>query len=163
MLLPGVRPAVHAAGRPCRGAAGLAGDGAGGGALPPPVPAACSCRVPAAVTAPGPPKAIGKGLVSNGFIAMLLTGRYVAGRSQNSLVAGLARQGADISSATLTGTAAAAGALLAPLEGAIVARSRDSWHLHADETTWHVFAPARAAGRPAGGYGCSSARTPPAS
>jgi transposase len=51
---------------------------------------ACRCPVPAAVTAPGPPKAIGKGLLSSGFIALLLTGRYVAGRSQNSLVTGLA-------------------------------------------------------------------------
>jgi transposase len=102
---------------------------------------ACSCRVPATVTAPGPPEAIGKGLVSNAFIAMLLTERYVAGRSQNSLVTGLARQGADISAATLTGTCAAAGALLAPLADAITARSRESWHLHADETSWHVFAP----------------------
>ena len=47
---------------------------------------------------------------------MLLTERYVAGRSQNSLVTGLARHGADLSPATLTGTCAAAGALLAPLE-----------------------------------------------
>jgi transposase len=102
---------------------------------------ACRCPVPATVMAPGPPKAIGKGLVSNAFIAMLLTERYVAGRSQNSLVTGLARHGADISPATLTGTCAAAGALLAPLVEAIAARSRDSWHLHADETSWHVFAP----------------------
>jgi transposase len=93
------------------------------------------------VTAPGPPKAIGKGLVSNAFIAHLLTERYVAGRSQNSLVTGLARHGADLSPATLTGTCAAAGALLAPLEDAITARSRDSWHLHADETSWRVFTP----------------------
>ena len=75
------------------------------------------------MTAPGPPKAIGKGLVSNAFIAHLLTERYVAGRSQNSLVTGLARHGADLSPATLTGTCAAAGALLAPLEDAITARS----------------------------------------
>jgi transposase len=102
---------------------------------------ACGCRVPATVTAPGPPKAIGKGLVSNAFIAHLLTERYVAGRSQNSLVTGLARHGADLSPATLTGTCAAAGALLAPLEEAITARSRDSWHLHADETSWRVFTP----------------------
>ena len=73
---------------------------------------------------------------------MLLTERYVAGRSQNSLVTGLARHGAEVSPATLTGTVAAAGALLAPLEEGICARSRDSWHLHADETTWHVFVPA---------------------
>ena len=101
----------------------------------------CSCRVPATVTAPGPPKAIGKGLVSNAFIAHLLTERYVAGRSQNSLVIGLARHGADLSAATLTGTCAAAGELLAPLEVAIAARSRGSWHLHADETGWRVFTP----------------------
>jgi transposase len=101
----------------------------------------CRCQGPKTVTAPGPPKAIGKGLVSNGFIARLLVERYVAGRSQNSLVAGLARHGADISAATLTGTCAAAGTLLAGLEEAITARSRDSWHLHADETSWHVFTP----------------------
>jgi transposase len=102
---------------------------------------ACRCPVPVTVMAPGPPKAIGKGLVTNGFIAMLLTERYVAGRSQNSLVTGLARHGAEISPATLTGTCAQAGALLAPLEDAVTGRSRDSWHLHADETSWHVFAP----------------------
>ena len=102
---------------------------------------ACGCRVPATVTAPGPPKAIGKGLFSNGFIAMLLTERYVAGRSMNSLVTGLARQGAEISPATLAGTCAQAGALLVPLADAITERSRGSWHLHADETTWRVFAP----------------------
>ena len=45
---------------------------------------ACACRVPATVTAPGPPKAIGKGLFTNAFLAMLLTERYVAGRSKNS-------------------------------------------------------------------------------
>jgi transposase len=106
----------------------------------------CSCRVPATVMAPGPPKAIGKGLFSNAFIAMLFTERYVAGRSMNSLVTGLGRQGADISPATLAGTCAQAGALLVPLSEAIVARSRASWHLHADETTWRVFAPSEGDG-----------------
>ena len=97
----------------------------------------CDCRVPATVMAPGPPKAIGKGLFSNGFVVMLLTERYVAGRSMNSLVTGLARHGAEISPATLAGTCAQAGALLAPLAEAITARSRNSWHLHADETVRH--------------------------
>jgi transposase len=64
---------------------------------------ACGCRVPATVTASGPPKAIGKGLLSNAFIAMAFTERYVAGRSQNSLITGLARHGAQISPATLAG------------------------------------------------------------
>jgi transposase len=102
---------------------------------------ACDCRVPATVTAPGPPKAIGKGLFTNAFPAMLFTERFVAGRSMNSLVTGLARQGAEIAPGTLAGACAQAGALLAPLEEAITARSRGSWHLHADETTWRVFAP----------------------
>ena len=102
---------------------------------------ACRCPGPATVMAPGPSKAIGKGLFTNGFIALLLTERYVAGRSQNSLVTGLARHGAEVSPATLAGACAQAGALLAPLEEAITARSRASWHLHADETSWHVFAP----------------------
>ena len=102
---------------------------------------ACGCRVPATVTAPGPPKAVGKGLFTNAFIAMLLVERFTAGRSQHSLVKGLARQGADISPATLAGTCAQAGALLAPVAEAVTQRSRGSWHLHADETTWRVFAP----------------------
>ena len=84
---------------------------------------ACGCRVPATVMAPGPPKAIGKGLFTNAFIAMLLTERYAAGRSMNSLVTGLARQGAEVSAATLAGTCAQAGALLVPL-GRLVAAQR---------------------------------------
>ena len=102
---------------------------------------ACDCRVPATVMAPGPPKAVGKGLFTNAFIAMLLVERFTAGRSQNSLVKGLARQGADVSPATLAGTCAQAGTLLAPVAEAVTERSRGSWHLHADETTWRVFAP----------------------
>jgi transposase len=98
------------------------------------------------VTAPGPPKAIGKGLFSNGFLAMLFTERFVAGRSMNSLVTGLARQGADVAAGSLAGACSQAGALLVPLEEAIAARSRGSWHLHADETSWRVFAPHEADG-----------------
>jgi transposase len=101
----------------------------------------CRCEGPRTVMAPGPPKAVGKGLFTNGFIAMLLTERYAAGRSMNSLVTGLERQGAEISPATLAGTCAQAGRLLAPLSDAIAERNRDSWLLHADETTWRVFAP----------------------
>ncbi len=101
----------------------------------------CRCAGPQTVMAPGPPKAIGKGLFTNGFTAMLLVERFEAGRSANSLVKGLARQGAEISPATLAGTVARAGRLLGPVEDAIAARNRDSWHLHADETTWRVFCP----------------------
>ena len=102
----------------------------------------CRCSGPVTVTAPGPSKAIGKGLFTHRFLAMLIVERYVAGRSQNSLVTGLARLGAAISPATLTGACAQVAGLLAPLAEAIVERSRGSWHLHADETTWRVFTPA---------------------
>jgi len=106
----------------------------------------CGCPGPATVMAPGPPKAIGKGLFTNGFTAMLLTERFAAGRSQNSLVTGLARHGAGISPATLAGTVAQAAGLLAALAGAIAERNRESWHLHADETTWRVFCPGEGKG-----------------
>jgi transposase len=102
---------------------------------------ACRCHGPATVTAPGPPKAIGKGTLTNAFLAMLITERYVAGRSQNSLVAGLARHGAGVPAPTLTGALAQAGILLLALAEAITARNRSSWHLHADETSWQVLAP----------------------
>src|SRR5260370_1596246 len=85
---------------------------------------ACGCRVPATVTAPGPPKAIGKGLFSNAFTAMLLTERYAAGRSVNSLVAGLARQGAGGSPATLAGAGGARAGALAPGPGPVPGRAR---------------------------------------
>src|SRR5262249_11052385 len=89
----------------------------------------------------GPPKAIGKGLFSDGFTAVLLTERFAAGRSMNSLVTGLSRQGAEISAATLAGTCARAAGLPEPLAGAGAGRNRASWHLHAGETTRRVFAP----------------------
>jgi transposase len=107
---------------------------------------ACRCPGPLTVTAPGPPRAIGKGLFTNGFIAMLLAERFAAGRSQNSLVTGLARHGAEISPATLAGTVAQAAGLLAPLAGAIAERNRESWHFRADETTWRVFCPGEGKG-----------------
>jgi transposase len=107
---------------------------------------ACGCEGPQTVMAPGPPDAIGKGLFTNGFIAMLLVERFAAGRSQNSLVTGLARHGAEISPATLAGTVAQAAGLLAPLAEAIAERNRESWHFHADETTWRVFCPGEGKG-----------------
>jgi len=107
---------------------------------------ACDCPGQATVTAPGPPRAIGKGLFSSGFTAMLLVERFAAGQSQNSLVTGLARHGAEISPATLTGTVAQAAVLLAPLAAAIAERNRESWHFHAGETTWRVFCPGEGKG-----------------
>ena len=93
------------------------------------------------MTAPGPPKAIGKGLFISGFTAMPLVERFAAGRSLYSLGdrAGPAGRG------DLPGDAGrdvrAGRALLAPLADAIAARNWDSWHFDADETAWRVFAP----------------------
>lgn len=101
----------------------------------------CQCDVPLTVTAPGPSKAIGKGLFTHAFLAMPLVERYVAGRSRNSLVTGFARQGAEISPATLAGACGQVAGLLTPLAERVVARSRASELLHADETRWRVFAP----------------------
>jgi hypothetical protein len=55
-------------------------------------------------------------------------------------------QGAEISAATLAGTCGQAAGLLEPLAGAIAERNRGSWDLHADETTWRVFAPGDGSG-----------------
>ena len=72
--------------------------------------------------------------------------RYALGRSPHSLITGLAREGAEISAATVTGALAQASGLLVPLEEAITVRSRGSWHLHADQRSWHVFCPAEGDG-----------------
>ena len=67
--------------------------------------------------------------------------RAVCRRAEHELPGdGLARQGGGLAG-DAGRTCAQAGALLAPLAEAITARSRGSWHLHADETTWRVFAP----------------------
>jgi transposase len=71
--------------------------------------------------------------------------RRSCGRSMNSLVTGLGRQGAEVAPGTLAGACAQAGTLLVPLEEAITARSRGSWHLHADERD--VAGPCPARGR----------------
>ena len=101
-----------------RGAAGLAGASSGWSRTAERrYKRECRCPGPGTVMAPGPPKAVGKGLFTNGFIAMLLTERFEAGRSMNSLVTGLARQGAEISPATLAGTCAQAGSAAGPAGG----------------------------------------------
>ena len=122
---------------------------------------ACKCPGPVTVTAPGPPKAIGKGSFSDGFIAMLLTERFVAGRSMNSLVTGLARHGAEISPATLAGDVRAGRGAAGP---AGLFRSRSGTGIPGTCTPMRrrggCSCPGTGTARRSGGCGCRLARTP---
>ena len=117
----------------------------------------CRCRGPPTVMAPGPPKAIGKGLFTNGFIAMLLAERFAAGRSMNSLVTGLARQGAEISPATLAGTCAQAGDAAGPAGGGDRGAERGTRGTSTrTRRRGGCSRPATGTARRSGGCGCSS-------
>ena len=100
----------------------------------------CGCPVPATVTAPGPPKAIGKGLFSNGLLAMLFTERFVAGEHElagdGAGQAGRGHRGGDAGRGLRAGRGAARAA-----GGGHRRAVAGPWHLHADETSWRVFAP----------------------
>jgi transposase len=100
---------------------------------------ACRCRVRGVVCAPPPPKAIAKGRLSIGFLARLLTHKFVLGLPTHRIVAQLAADGLDMAEGTLAGVFAALSDLLAPLAKAIEARNAAAAHLHVDETRWHVF------------------------
>ena len=105
-----------------------------------PVPAGLRLPGPGGGDGARPPKAIGKGLFTNAFLAMLFTERYV--RPEHELAgggagpAGRGRRGGHAGRGLRAGRGAARSA-----GGRDHARSRGSWHLHADETTWRVFAP----------------------
>jgi transposase len=101
----------------------------------------CGCRVPATAMAPGPPKAIGEGPIhkrvhrdaADGAVRrgaeheLAGDGAFPAGRGH------LARHlGRDVRAGRGAARAAGGGG-----HGAVAG----SWHLHADETTWRVFAP----------------------
>lgn len=99
----------------------------------------CRCRVRGVLVAPVPAKPIPKGLFTAGFLAHLLTEKYVLGRPLERVVAALAHEGLDVAPGTLVGTLQALSALLAPLDVAIRARNAAAAHLHIDETSWSVF------------------------
>jgi transposase len=100
----------------------------------------CRCAVAGVVAAPPPPKAVGKGRFTTGFMARLLVEKFVLGRPVHRIAAGLACEGLDLAAGTVAGVLAAVSGLLAPLAAAISARNAASGHLHADETSWRVFA-----------------------
>ncbi len=105
----------------------------------------CRCPVRGVLIAPPVPKAIAKGRFTTGFLARLLTEKFVLGRPAHRIVAalahdGLAHDGFDAAEGTLAGVFAACTDLLAPLAQAISDRNAAAAHLHVDETSWQVFA-----------------------
>lgn len=99
----------------------------------------CRCQVRGVLVAPVPEKPIPKGLFTAGFLARLLTEKYVLGRPLERIVAALAHEGFEVAPGTLVGSLQALSALLAPLDAAIRARNAAAAHLHVDETSWNVF------------------------
>ncbi len=100
----------------------------------------CRCPVRGVLVAPAVPKAIGRGRFTSGFLARLLTGKFVLGRPAHRIVAALAHDGFDLAEGTLAGVFAACAELLAPLAAAISDRNAAAAHLHVDETSWNVYA-----------------------
>ncbi|MGH9301903.1 MAG: IS66 family transposase [Acidimicrobiales bacterium] len=100
----------------------------------------CSCGgTKAIVTAPPPPKVIGKGRLSVGFLARLIVYKLLLGLPMARIAAALALEGAGFAPGSLDGSLKALAPLLAPLAAAIRSRNATSDHLHMDETSWKVF------------------------
>lgn len=100
----------------------------------------CRCAVRGVLVAPPVPKAIAKGRFTSGFVARLLTEKFVLGRPAHRIVAALAHDGLHVAEGTLAGVFAACAELLAPLAEAITQRNAAAAHLHIDETSWNVYA-----------------------
>jgi transposase len=100
----------------------------------------CRCPVRGVLVAPPVPKAIAKGRFTSGFVARLLTEKFVLGRPAHRIVAALAHDGLHVAEGTLAGVFAACAELLAPLAEAITQRNAAAAHLHIDETSWNVYA-----------------------
>lgn len=99
----------------------------------------CTCPGPRTVTAPVPPKPIGKGRFTAAFLARLLSEKYVLGLPLHRIAKALAAEGLDVAEGTLSGALKDVHALLAPLQRAIADRNAAAGHVHADETGWRVF------------------------
>jgi len=98
-----------------------------------------TCPGPRTVSAPVPPKPIGKGRFTAGFLARLLYEKYVLGLPPHRIATALAADGLALAEGTLSGTLKDVHTLLAPLERAIATRNGAAGHVHADETGWRVF------------------------
>ncbi len=99
----------------------------------------CSCGPAGVLVAPPVPKPIAKGLFTSGFLARLLTEKFVLGRPLHRIAAALRADGLCVSEGTLSGVMQTLSGHLAPLDQLIRARNAASAHLHIDETSWKVF------------------------
>ena len=101
----------------------------------------CQCpSAPCVMTAPVVPKLIAKGKFSCGFWVELLMEKYLHQRPLARIRQALSIEGMRCpSQGTLTGGLERIGALVQPLYGAILERSRGASHWHMDETRWMVF------------------------
>jgi transposase len=100
----------------------------------------CDCAGPRTVIARVAPNPIAGGRFTAGFLARLLYLKYVLGLPVHRIVRALAADGLRVAEGTVTGALKAVADLLAPVEEAIVARNAQAVHVHADETSWRVFA-----------------------
>ena len=101
---------------------------------------ACRCPVRAVLVAAGVAKPIPKGRFTAGFLARLVTEKFVLGRPVHRIAAALALQGCEVAEGAVAGVLTAVSALLmAPLAAAITERNAAAGHAHVDERSWQVF------------------------
>ncbi|HEX9358436.1 MAG TPA: IS66 family transposase, partial [Streptosporangiaceae bacterium] len=99
----------------------------------------CACPGPRTACAPPAARPVPKGLFTAGFLARLAHEKYVLGRPVHRIVKALAADGFDVAAGTLCGALKQIAPLIAPWAEAIAAYGRQAGHVHADETSWHVF------------------------
>ena len=99
----------------------------------------CACPGPRTASAPPAPRPVPKGLFTAGFLARLAHEKFVLGRPVHRIVKALAADGFDVAAGTLCGALKQIAPLIAPWAEAIAAYGRQAGHVHADETSWHVF------------------------
>jgi transposase len=100
----------------------------------------CTCPGNRTVIGPPAPEPIAKGMFTAGFLGHLIYDKYVLGLPLQRIVRGLSAEGFDVAEGTLCGALKNVAGLLEPVADAIITRNRAAVHVHADETTWRVFA-----------------------
>ena len=101
---------------------------------------ACECSdAPASKVADGPLLLFPKGLFTTRSWVYFLTEKFLFGRPLNRVLTQLKAYGLKVSAGTITGGFEKIGPMLLPLYEALIERSQQADHWHADETGWRVF------------------------